>query len=147
MSDINAYMARFKPAPRNSAEYKGHPQGPRASSPIRPRSNPAVMDNSLRKFDIEGTRCGVCWGTGLLLFRLYRTVPAAGLAISVLANAPVTYSSVLGSGHRHKHSVNQNLRDRLAMLGGRPSLQCQPREESPEGSHHKDNLGDTKTSA
>jgi hypothetical protein len=56
VSDINAYMARFKPAPRNSAEYKGHPQGPQAPSPVRPRSNPAIMDNSLRKFDIEGTR-------------------------------------------------------------------------------------------
>lgn len=69
VSDINAYMARFKPAPRNSAEYKGHPQGPRAPSPVRPRSNPAIMDNSLRKFDIEGTRCVFCLSTVLLLFR------------------------------------------------------------------------------
>jgi hypothetical protein len=56
VSDINAYMARFKPEPHNSADYKGHPQGPRATSPIKPRSNPNIMDNSLRKFDIEGTR-------------------------------------------------------------------------------------------
>ena len=56
VSDINSYMARFRPGPRNSGQYKGHPQGPRVPSPIRPRSNPATMDNSLRKFDIEGTR-------------------------------------------------------------------------------------------
>lgn len=64
VTDINSFMARFKPGPRNSAEHKGHPQGPRVPSPIRPRSNPAIMDNSLRNFDIEGTRWGVwitCW--------------------------------------------------------------------------------------
>lgn len=78
VADINSFMARFKPGPRNSAEHKGHPQGPRVPSPIRLRSNPAIMDNSLRKFDIEGTRCGLwapvrgvgvqacdwCWGSG-----------------------------------------------------------------------------------
>lgn len=54
VSDINTHA--FKPAPRNSAEqYKGHPQGPRVPSPVRPRSDPAIMDNSLRKFDIAGT--------------------------------------------------------------------------------------------
>lgn len=57
VSDINTYMARFKPAPRNSAgDYKGHPGGPRVPSPVKPRTHPSIMDNSLRKFDIEGTR-------------------------------------------------------------------------------------------
>lgn len=58
VSDINS--APFKPPPRNNSAgqqyYKGHPQGPRVPSPVRPRSDPNIMDNSLRKFDIAGTR-------------------------------------------------------------------------------------------
>lgn len=58
VSDINS--APFKPPPCNNSAgqqyYKGHPQGPRVPSPVRPRSDPNIMDNSLRKFDIAGTR-------------------------------------------------------------------------------------------
>jgi hypothetical protein len=55
VTDING--ARFRPAQRDSSEYKGHPGGPRVPSPVKPRHAAADMDNSLRLFDIEGSRC------------------------------------------------------------------------------------------
>lgn len=55
VADINTYMARFKPQPR-SPTGKGHPEGPRVQPHVKPRLNPADMDNSLRTLDIEGTR-------------------------------------------------------------------------------------------
>lgn len=55
VADINAYMARFKPVARATAD-KGHPDGPRLEPRVRPRHSPALLDNSLRTLDIEGTR-------------------------------------------------------------------------------------------
>jgi hypothetical protein len=53
--DINSYMARFRPALRATAD-KGHPEGPKLEPRVKPRHSPALMDNSLRTVDIEGTR-------------------------------------------------------------------------------------------
>lgn len=55
VGDINGYMARFRPAPRASAD-KGHPDGPKLESRVKPRHCAGLMDNSLRTDDIEGTR-------------------------------------------------------------------------------------------
>lgn len=55
VGDINGYMARFRPAPRASAD-KGHPDGPKLEPRVKPRHCAGLMDNSLRTDDIEGTR-------------------------------------------------------------------------------------------
>lgn len=57
--DINTYMARFRPRPRSPTD-KGHPEGPRVKPHVKPRQDPAAMDNSLRTLDIQGARWESC---------------------------------------------------------------------------------------